>query len=452
MTGPGGDGRAWRRVLAAHPVAAAAAALALLGLAELVARMVLDPASLGQGLLAGSVSRRAAGGGPGPPVVAHLTAGVGLQAALALFLLCLCGTLPLAFLRPAAAAVAVTAASVLSLGPFGFLTAAAAAAQLIASYRVGRYGPPVPAVALAAPFLVLALAGPGAGETRVLTILLAVLAPAAALAGIARRAQAEAAGHSAARHVIAGSLLEHTARGERARISRELHDVVAHHISMIAVQAETARLTTPGMPAAGAQQLSAIGDTARAALTEMRRLLGVLREDTGHEPAPRQPQPGLPELNQLLDGARQASGSAARLIVRGQPAPLDPGVELAVYRIVQEALTNARRHARGAAVDVELGFGTAELRLRIRDNGPGTADGAAEAAGGHGLVGMRERAAAVGGELRTGPAAGGGFLIEARLPAQAGTDPDTAQAPDAAARAKIAEAGPAGETGTEAAW
>ena len=87
--------------------------------------------------------------------------------------------------------------------------------------------------------------------------------------------------HSAARQVIAGTLLEHTARGERARISRELHDVVAHHISMIAVQAETARLTTPGMPAAGAQRLSAIGDTARAALTEMRRLLGVLREDTG---------------------------------------------------------------------------------------------------------------------------------------------------------------------------
>src|SRR6202043_4284243 len=103
------------------------------------------------------------------------------------------------------------------------------------------------------------------------------LAPAAALAGIARRARSEAVVHSAARQVIAGTLLEHTARGERARIVRELHDVVAHHISMVAVQAETARLTTPGMPAAGAQRLLQIGDTARAALTEMRRLLRGLR-------------------------------------------------------------------------------------------------------------------------------------------------------------------------------
>ena len=111
------------------------------------------------------------------------------------------------------------------------------------------------------------------------TVLLAALAPVAAWAGIARRARSEAAEHSAAREVIAGSLLEHTARGERARISRELHDVVAHHISMIAVQAETARLTTTACRRRGAAAV-AIGDTARTALTEMRRLLGVLREDT----------------------------------------------------------------------------------------------------------------------------------------------------------------------------
>ncbi len=148
-------------------------------------------------------------------------------------------------------------------------------------------------------------------------MLLTALSPAAAWAGAARRARSEAVEHSAARQVIAGSLLEHTARGERARVSRELHDVVAHHISMIAVQAETARLTTAGMPAAGAQRLSAIGDTARAALTEMRRLLGVLREDTGDTTADRQPQPGLRQLNELLDEARDASGSGVRLIVRG---------------------------------------------------------------------------------------------------------------------------------------
>ena len=109
-----------------------------------------------------------------------------------------------------------------------------------------------------------------------------MLTPAAALGAITRQARREAAENRAARQVIAETLVEHTARGERARIARELHDVVAHHISMIAVQAETARLTTPALPAAGAQRLLAIGDTARTALTEMRRLLGVLRDSTGY--------------------------------------------------------------------------------------------------------------------------------------------------------------------------
>jgi signal transduction histidine kinase len=273
------------------------------------------------------------------------------------------------------------------------------------------------------PFLVLALAGTerAGSEEGVLVVLLASVAPAAALAGIARRARSEALVHHAARQAVAGALMEHTARGERARIARELHDVVAHHISMIAVQAETARLATPGMPAAGAQRLLQIGDTARAGLTEMRRLLGVLREDAQADQlgADRHPQPGLRQLNELVDEARGASGAAARLIVWGPPAALDPGVELAAYRIVQEALTNVRRHAPGAAADVELHYTEEGLRLRIRDNGPGPPGsvpvGAPET-GGHGLAGMRERAAAAGGELRTGAAPGGGFLIEALLP------------------------------------
>jgi signal transduction histidine kinase len=253
---------------------------------------------------------------------------------------------------------------------------------------------------------------------RVLSVLLASLASAAAGAGLAHRARSEALEHTAAQRVIADTLLAHAARGERARIARELHDVVAHHISMIAVQAETARLTTPGLPAAGAQRLLSIGDTARAALTEMRRLLGVLREDAGTQGPDRRPQPGLPQLIELLDEARDATGSGTRLIVHGPVTALDPGVELTAYRIVQEALTNARRHAPGAAVDVELRYGEEALRLRIRDNGPGASDhGVGPDPGpGHGLLGMRERAATVGGDLRTGPATGGGFLIEARLP------------------------------------
>jgi signal transduction histidine kinase len=151
----------------------------------------------------------------------------------------------------------------------------------------------------------------------------------------------------------------------------------------------------------------------------MRRLLGVLREDARTGPAERQPQPGLQQLNELLDEARDASGTAARLIVSGPLAVLDPGVELAAYRIVQEALTNVRRHAPGAAVDVELHYGDDALRLRVRDNGPGPGPARDTPPGGHGLLGMRERAAAVGGELGTGEALGGGFLIEATLPAKA---------------------------------
>ena len=172
------------------------------------------------------------------------------------------------------------------------------------------------------------------------------------------------------------------------------------------------------MPAAGAQRLSAIGDTARSALTEMRRLLGVLREDTREDDlAGRQPQPGLQQLAELLDATRDASGAGARLIIRGRLPGLDPGVELAAYRIIQEALTNTRRHAPGAAVDVELHHTGETLALRIRDNGPGPPPAVPD--DGHGLAGMRERAAAVGGQLRTGEAPGGGFLVTARLPAKA---------------------------------
>jgi len=342
-------------------------------------------------------------------------------------------TLPLAFLRPALAAVVLTAVSLVSLGLFHFLTVAGAAAVLVAVYRTGRRdswrggeaaggvrGDPAQyaALVLTMPFLVLALASSAAVGTEawMLTVVLAAGVPAAAWAGVARRARAEARLHTAATQVIAGELVEHTARGERARIARELHDVVAHHISMIAVQAETARLTTPGMPTAGAERLSEIGDTARAGLTEMRRLLGVLREDAQAEAADRHPQPGLEQLPGLVDEAREASGVRCRLILSGAPVTVDPGVGLAAYRIVQEALTNARRHAPGAAVDVEVRYGDGELRLVIRDNGPGPEQ--MVPAGGHGLPGMRERAAAVGGELRAGAATVGGFLVEARLPGQ----------------------------------
>jgi signal transduction histidine kinase len=406
----------------------------------------------------------------GPP--AH--AGITVPTALLMCAFCLLATVPAGWLRPLPAALAVYAAALVSLVLFELVTIAGAAALLVAAYRLARSGSVVLAVALAAPFLGLALvlAGPAprpdavpvatnasglwaaGADTRVLAMLLAAAIPVAAVTALARGAREQTETHSAVREFSEGMLADHLARGERARIARELHDVVAHHISMIAVQAETARLTTPGLPASGAQRFAAIGDTARAGLTEMRRLLGVLREDAedqetepvlepggfgpaaagskaggvvspgasraptgpGRPGAGRRPQPSLTQLGDLVDGAREASGSVVRLIMSGPVTRLDPGVELAAYRIVQEALTNARRHAPGAAVDVELRYAENAVRLRIRDNGPGQA---ARFHTGHGLLGMRERAAAVGGALQAGDARGGGFCVEAELPATA---------------------------------
>jgi len=407
--------------------------LGLLSVAELVARLSTK-STLRAGLAAAPVTH----------------AGVTVPTALLMCAFCLLATVPAGLLRPLPAAVTVYLAAVLSLVLFELVTIAGVAALLVVAYRLARAGSLVLAVALGVPFLVLALvlagttAGPAmpvaggtsglaaaATETRVLTVLLASAIPLATLAALVRGTREQNRTDSAAREVTEEMLADHLARGERARIARELHDVVAHHISMIAVQEETARLTTPGLPSGGAERFAAIGDTARAGLTEMRRLLGVLREDAEHdgeieptaEPpgagrpgADRRPQPGLPQLGDLVDGAREASGSVVRLIMSGPATRLDPGVELAAYRIVQEALTNARRHAPGAAVDVELRYAGDALRLRIRDNGPGQA---VRYHSGHGLLGMRERATAVGGSLRTSDASGGGFCVEAELPAKA---------------------------------
>ena len=328
---------------------------------------------------------------------------------------------PLFVPRPLTAAVATTSANLAGLVLFHTVPVAGIVAQILVHYRLGRAGRPLPALLLAALWLPLAFADSSDVGFRVHAVLLTGLAPMAALAGHARWAGRLAQARLSTEQAFAGSQLENLARGERARIARELHDVVAHHISMISVQAETARLTTPGLPEEGAKSFLALGDAARAALTEMRRLLGVLRSDA--EPADgaaearveRRPQPGLSldHLVELLDQARETGGGMVRLIVRGAPAGLDPSRELAAYRIIQESLTNARRHAPGAAVDVELCRTERELMVRVRDNGPGSAD---VATGGHGLLGMRERAAAAGGRLSIGSPAGGGFVVEAVFP------------------------------------
>jgi signal transduction histidine kinase len=215
----------------------------------------------------------------------------------------------------------------------------------------------------------------------------------------------------ATQEAMAESVRAQTVMEERARIARELHDIVAHHLSVIAVESEAARLTSPELSEAAGGRLEAIAATAREALTETRRLLGVLREDTGDE-ADRAPQPGLDELDDLVDKAR-AAGTPVRLIREGRVVRLPLGIDLASYRIIQEALTNARRHAPGADVDVEIAFRDEALHLRIRDHGPGAGDKPVE---GHGLMGMRERAALAGGTFSSGPADGGGFEVDVTLP------------------------------------
>jgi signal transduction histidine kinase len=325
----------------------------------------------------------------------------------------LLATLPLVFWRtrlPWVAGVVTFASLVAVASDPQLLTLSGVAAQLIVVYFVANRYRRRWSVLLALPFLVAAIAWSDEGSFE--GVLLLVLVVAAQVLGDSRRQRSQAiAERDATRHAMAETQRDQVIMEERARIARELHDVVAHHVSVIAVQAETARLTTPDMPDEGKRRLAAIGQTARDSLTELRRLLGVLRAD-GHPEAARSPQPGLYRLTELIDSAR-AAGTAVRLTLEGDAAPLPPGVDLTAYRIVQEALTNARRHAPGASVDVRLDYEEGLLRLRVSDDGPGPR--AADTSG-HGLLGMQERATMVGGRLRTGEAEGGGFLVEAELP------------------------------------
>jgi signal transduction histidine kinase len=199
---------------------------------------------------------------------------------------------------------------------------------------------------------------------------------------------------------------------ERGRIARELHDVVAHHMSMIAIQAEAAPLKIPNLPPEAARTLSAIRGAAREALAETRRVVGLLREEG--EEAERVPQPGLARLDELVAGAVSAGLSVESTVV-GVPRPLPAGVDLSAYRIVQEALSNAARYAPGARVRVEVRYAPEQLALSIVDDG-GTEPRSPDGDGGHGIVGMRERVAMLGGSLSARPCEAGGFAVEASLP------------------------------------
>jgi signal transduction histidine kinase len=207
---------------------------------------------------------------------------------------------------------------------------------------------------------------------------------------------------------------------ERARIARELHDVVAHHVSVMTVQAGAARRILDRDPESARVAMRTIEGLGRTALSEMRRIVGVLRterdpEHTGRELAP---QPGLHDIGGLIDRVRE-TGLMVQLWIEGEPRTLSPGVDLAVYRLVQEALTNTLKHAGPQArAWVRIHYAGQGVNVEIEDDGRGAAAGLpgnGDSAG-HGLVGMRERVSLYGGELRIGPRSGGGFEVRARFP------------------------------------
>jgi signal transduction histidine kinase len=238
------------------------------------------------------------------------------------------------------------------------------------------------------------------------------------MAAVARRAErAEAELNAAAARATAA------AAAERVRIARELHDVVAHHVSLMAVQAEATGALLPDHPQAAAKSADLIATTARQAMTELRRLLGVLRfNPSDHSERPGlTPAASLTRLDEVLDAVRGAGLPVVYQVV-GEPAGLPQGVDLTAYRIVQEALTNALRHAGpGARVGLTMRYRPGLVRVEVTDDGAGALSGAGQARDrqpgtGHGLVGMRERVAVHGGRFTAGPRLGGGWDLTAEVP------------------------------------
>ena len=227
-----------------------------------------------------------------------------------------------------------------------------------------------------------------------------------AAAADVRATQAERERDAAARVAVAE---------ERARIARELHDIVAHAVSVMVLQVGAVRHRLPDALTEDRKALQGVEQVGRTALTEMRRLLAAMRPD-GDE-AELMPQPGLESLKSLAEEIGRA-GLPVRLHVDGQPSPLPRAIDLSAYRIAQEGLTNALKHARASQAEVTVDYAPGQLQIEVRDDGvgPESSDGL-----GHGLVGMRERVKIYGGEMTAGPAPSGGFLLSARLPIRGDT-------------------------------
>jgi signal transduction histidine kinase len=309
------------------------------------------------------------------------------------------------------------AGAALGLPPFFF-----GPAILVAVYSVAAYGSrwvPLAGLAVAELSLAALQLTPFKFEGLMFVGLPGILAAAWLLGHFAHNYRAYAAGleeRTAELERAREELARRAVTEERLRLARELHDVVAHAMSVIAVQSGVGAHVADSRPGEVGKALAAIEVTSRSALTELRRLLGVLRQD-GEPQASLAPAPGLANLEGLLAEVAEA-GLAVRLRVEGAPVQLPAGVDLSAYRIVQEALTNVVKHAGPAHAQVTIRYRDQEVAVEVTDDGRGVAAVAGDGGKGtgHGLIGMAERVAAFGGDLEVGPCPGGGFRVAARLP------------------------------------
>jgi signal transduction histidine kinase len=360
---------------------------------------------------------------PAPPGVDDGGGGSDLGAALLVFVLCA----PLVLRRryPLAVLWGNIGATLLLLIPDAIqrpnLYASAVLTCLIVIYSAAAHSPYRLAALLSLPLIVLAvtvfreIAIPG-GYVPFL-----ILAPLVAWGGgyhVWRRRAGEDRKQLDEQARQQADALHHAVADERARIARELHDVVTHHVSVMVIQAGAARSVLADEPEQARDALLAVESTGRSALTELRNVMGLLTSEPGEDPeAPDEPQPGLDALPGLVRRMCDA-GLPVELIVSGDERPVPPGVGLAAYRVVQEALTNTMRHAAGATATVTLEYGPAVLRVEVSDTGGAPGPDGAE--GGRGLIGLRERLAVYGGSLRTGIRPGAyGYRVEALIPLEA---------------------------------
>jgi signal transduction histidine kinase len=339
------------------------------------------------------------------------------------YALVLLHTLPLAARRRFPLAVLATSvASGLAFAALGLPPIVLGLAILVAVYSVAAYGSrwvALAGLAVAEVGLAAVQLTPGRTGADTLVINMGVVAAAWLLGHFAHNYRAYAARleeRTAELERAREELARRAVTEERLRLARELHDVVAHAMSVIAVQSGVGAHVATTQPKEARKALAAIEATSRAALTELRRLLGVLRqEDEPHGDLA--PMPGLADLEGLLAEVAKA-GLAVKLQVHGTRPPLPAGVDLSAYRIVQEALTNVVKHAGPAHAQVVVGYGDQEVTVEIIDDGRGAVTSVTDgrAGTGNGLIGMRERVAAFGGDLEVGPRPHGGFRVAARLP------------------------------------